>query len=368
MRKRRVRILHEGHEYYLVDRGRTPSARTITLLKRLEQDGASAGGAVLVRTDIGDCLAIARWSGGAVDVAEGHESLREMFQQVVDRYLEEFRVGRAARAGKPHFFLSAGRLPLYTLARAQPDGLSVLVFSSREGARRAAAVRQAEEQQPIEVEEAGDLADYLAARATEGFAGAMLDDADPIFFCLDETGMPRFLRLKMDAARNRVEHLLLDSSGSWSAYEGEEEILPEIDQEAADRYMVDRLGDVPFFGFRAGMRFCRLARLGDSERPVAIELADEPIAGGQPFCPLFHDPEQGKAFLDENRLEGYEPVVVDDLRSLAAWCRLERRVLILQPDGHRARGGTLWLDGERVVLDSFSGLWYSTDGVHFERD
>lgn len=383
VRNRKIRILHEGHEFFLVDRGRSAARRVITFLKRIEngdeareagEGGEASAGGLLVKTDIGDCMAIASWSGGKVSVERGHESLETVFRDVVERYLEEFRLGRPARNSRPYYFLSSRNQPLFELSRAQPSGLAVLVYSSEETAMDAARLRRNSEGDPVQIEAVGELSDFLAARSVEGFAGALMDDRDPVFFFSNESGDPRFLRLSIDSRSGGLRHSLLEEDGSWNRYEGEEELNPELDQDVVDEHMIERLGDVPFLGYRIGVPLYRLAVPDAPELPALAEPLDEPdesaepVESGQSFCPVFHDMELAAEFLQEHDLDQLEAVVVEDLRELAAYCAQEGRTLVLQPAGHRARGGTFWLNGNRVILDSFSGLWCSEDGVHFDRE
>lgn len=370
MRNRKIRVLHEGNEYYLVDRGRTTSSRVITILKRLEkgheEELAAMDGAVTVKTDLGDCLAIANWNHGELITEPGHDRLRPALSRIVDRYLEEFRVGRRRATTRTYYFLSIDRQPLFCLSNAQPTGLSVLVFNDEKRAAAAAQTRRGIESRDIQVEAVGDLFDFLTARATEGFAGATLDEVDPIFFCLDAGASPSFLRLSLDRETGQLEHFLLNPDGGWTAYEGEEEITPEIDQEVVDQYTADRLGALPFLGYYEGMPLYRIAREEDREQLVMVEV--EPDAGDDPICPLFHDEALAHEFLKEHQLTGCELRRVDDVVGFCARVQELGRLVQIHPGAHRARGGTLWVNGAQLVLDSFSGLWSSTDGVAFEHN
>jgi hypothetical protein len=368
MRQRRVRILHEGREYFLLDRGDGGSGHVITLLRRMADDESRGDHEVVLHCDAGDCVPVARWIDGAIEVEAGEkdaDSLRRAFEELVRRYLEEFRVGKPAPKARPYWFLSSRQQPVFDLTRAQPSGLSVLVFSELEKARRAAAARNGLDAPAIEVEQTGSLADFLASRASEGFTGASLDEGDPIFFCLDPAGLPRFLRLSV-TEDGHLEHSLLEEDGSWEAYDGEEELSLELDQDAADDNMRERLGDIPYLGFHEGKPLFRLGRRDDPSRPVPVRLDENTLGGGE-FLALFHDRALGAAFLEEHELKDLELVEVDDLKALAAHAHERQLPLLLEPDSHRARGGALWMNHDHVVLDSFSGLWQSKDGRTFQK-
>ncbi|MFG0319363.1 MAG: hypothetical protein ACF8XB_18985 [Planctomycetota bacterium JB042] len=368
MRNRRIRILHEGREYFLVDRGRSAKTRALTLLKRVEDERTAEKGELLVKTDVGLCQAVAHWTAGEARIEKGHESLREAFDKVVGRYLEEFRVGRTRTGTRTYWFLSSRRQALYSLDRSQPAGLVVLLYSGEEAAKEAALARRGIDTPSIAIEPVTDLSDYLEARALEGFAGALLDDRSPIYFCSDPGGSSRFLKIDLDERTGRLEHRLLDADGAWTPYDGEEEIFPDLDQDVVDDAMRERLGDLPFLGFRDGIVLYRLERKGAPGVPATVELADDAATDGVPLCPIFHDLDLLESFRAEHDLDDCGPAPVDDLRELAAWCGREGRTLVLHPDGHRARTATLWAHDGRLLLDSFSGIWRSTDGVRFEKE
>lgn len=367
MRNRSVRILHDGQEYYLVDRGASQRSRVITMLKRVEGEVPAA--LERVKTDVGDCVAVANWKNARLELEPGCEELRDAFERIVERYLVEFRLGRARKVSRPYFFLSVDQQPLFELARAQPFGLSLLVFSEKRDAKKAALDRRGIEAREIEVEELADLPDFLTSRASEGYAGATLDGSDPIYFCADAAGAPRFLRLSLDESTGELEHFLLEEDGKWTRYEGAEELTPELDQDACDQQMVERLGELPFVGYHDHLAFWRPRRrsqAGNGELVVVDSGDNARVDRG--CCPIFHDRDLAAGFLHDHLLEDCELIEVDDLHALAQRAGAEGKVLVIQPDGHRAHGGSLWVKDDRLVLDSFSGIWTSQDrGRTFER-
>jgi len=368
LRNRKIRILHEGLEYFLVDRGRTRATRVLTLLRRVEDESTCADGALLVKTDVGPCQAVAHWTQGEVRLEKGHEKLAEAFEGVVTRYLEEFRVGRKRPGATPYWFLSSRRRPLFSLERSQPAGLAVLAYSSEAAAKAAAVKRHGIDAPDITIETVTDLVDFLEARAIEGFAGAMLDDRVPIYFCSDPAGAARFLKVDLDERSGRLDHGLLDEDGSWKVYDGEEEIFPDLDQDIVDEAMVERIGEVPFFGFREGLVLHQLEQKTEPGRPATIELPEDSDTNGVPLCAVFHDLDLLESFCAEHGFDHLRSAPIDDLTALATWCEREGRTLTLHPEGHRARTATLWKNDNRVLLDSFSGIWRTTDGVAFEKE
>ncbi len=366
MRPRKVRVLHDGKEFYLLDTGRNERSRVLTLIKKCDRE--LADGAPVVVTDQGDYVAVARWRGGEIAVETGNEELREPFAKIVTRYLDEFRTGRARTGITPWYFLSVDRKALFGVSKAQPYGLAVEIYSDAKTAARAAATRQSIEGRTITVEETGDLSDFLEARAAEGFAGGILDDRDPIYFCADSAGNPKFLKLTLDPESGEIEHFLLDDLGNWKLYEGQEEIVAEIeiDQDAFDEHMVDRLGSTPFLGYHEGIRFHRFVRKEPGADPNGLVLVHcEEDGEGDLVCPIFHDLELAEAFREEHVQEPVDLVPIDDLAGFLDAAQREGRAVRVQPHGHRARGGVMWTKDGTIYLESFSGMWSSRDGHDF---
>ena len=295
---------------------------------------------------------------------DGNENLTEAFQGIVERYLEEFRVGRKRTDTRTYHFLSVDRLPLYSLSNAHPTGLAVLVFRNERDAELAAERRQGIDAREIQVEHTQDLHDFLCARATDGFGGALLDERDPIYFCLDELGAPRYLRLAVDEESGRLVHELLRADGEWESYDGEEEITPHLDQEIVDRHMVDRLGETPFFGYHDNIEFLRIEDPKNPGSIVSVRSEDED-GDGPAVSPLFHDAELADGWLDDHGLDHCTLASVDDLPAYVEQVANEGCVLQLQPGAHYARSGSIWSTHGRLILDSFSGLWSSIDGRSF---
>lgn len=365
MSPRRVRFLHEGQEYYLVDGGREAGARILTLLRRCADPAPE--GVDAIATDLGPCERVAAWRDGEIELAPEHEPLRAPFRDLVARYLAEDRTGRPRDGAEPFYFLTIDGASLFELTPALPYGLAVLVYSTRESADRAARLRSGTGGRDIVVERTGDLADFLEARVREGFAGGWIDDRDPIFPCRDSSGHARFLRVSASDSEDGIEHFLLEDGGRFRVYEGQEELDTEIDIDfdGHDAFMRERLGDVPFFGFFEGIRYYRPASRRAPEQHVFVACEED--AAGESSAPIFHDLELGEAFLATRGLVDHELVAIDDLVSFVGEVESAGRLVRVQPGTHRARGGQLFRARGSLVLDTFSGMWRSADGVEFVR-
>lgn len=361
---RRVRFLHDGKEFYLVDGGRENGARILTLLRRCAEpvpEGVDA-----IATDLGPCERIAAWRDGEIELSPDVEPMRAAFRDLVARYLAEYRTGRPRPGAEPFFFLTIDGLSVFELTTALPYGLSVLLFSTQEAAERAARLRSGTGGREIVVERTGDLADFLEARVCEGFAGAWIDGRDPIFPCRDASGHARFLRMTADE-NGEIEHFLLEDGGRFRTYEGQEDLDTEldIDFDRHDEFMRERLGDTPFVGHFEGIRFHRPAARGAPESPVIVACDDDPE--GEVCAPIFHDLELGEAFLAAKGLGDHEWIPIDDLFGFVREVEARGRFVRIQPETHRARGGRIFSTKDALVLDTYSGLWSSSDGFEFTR-
>jgi hypothetical protein len=365
MRERKVRILHEGQEYFLLDRGRDGHGRTIAFLRRLDDTKPPPDDAQRVLTDLGEYEWIASFSDGELRVEPAHAALAPALQSIVTRYLDESRHGRARDGATPYWTITVRGEPVFELSKALPHGLAVLIWSDEARAEAAAASRKGIETSDLVVERIHDLASFLIACRNDGFVGATLDERDPVFFCLDENEEPRHLRLAVDAG-GKLTQRLLAADGSWDAWDGDEDITPEVDIESADEHMVVRIGEVPWLGFFENTPLFALARKG---APSALHV-EEPAADDDQapaFCPIFQDTELAEEFVREHGRRGLEPTPIPDLGALALEMSRRGATLRLHPDSHRARGATMWWSDGAVVLDSFSGLWKSAEHGAFEK-
>jgi hypothetical protein len=365
VRTRKVRVLHADREFYLIDSGRDGGARVLTMLERCA--GEPPPDKEVVHTDLGPFLAIAHWRDGALDLDPTAGDLREPFTNLIDRYLADFRTGKHRVGETPHYFLSVDNQALCEIDRAWSHGLCALLFSDRARAEQAARLRSGTGGREITVEATGDLADFLEARAAEGFAGALLDDDEPIFTCADSAGNARFLRIAIEPESGDIEHFLLEDGGRWRLYEGQEEIDSEleIDQDFHDAHLRDRLGVIPFVGYFEGMRFRRLVTPSAPDELVFVHCDDdfESVVA----CPVFFDDEAAAEFITEHELVGHETREIDDLHAFVTNAQSAGKPVRIHPEGHRARSGTLWSASGVLFLDTFSGLWRCTDGRAFER-
>lgn len=365
MRERKVRILHEGQEYFLLDRGREGHGRTIAFLRRLDETKPPPDDAQRVLTDLGEYEWIASFSDGALHVEPAHAALAPTLQGIVTRYVDESRHGRAREGTTPYWYVSVRGEPVFELARALPHGLSVMVWSDEAKAEAAAVARKGIESSDLVVERIHDLGAFLVACRNDGFAGATLDEHDPVFFCLDENEEPRHLRLAVDA-KGKLTQRLLSGDGSWDAWDGDEDLNPEVDVESADEHMVARLGEVPWLGYFENAPLYALARKG-APSAIHVEQPEADDAQGTAFCPIFQETELAEDYAREHGRRGLEPTRIDDLGALASEMSRRGATLFLHPDSHRARAATLWWSDGAIVLDSFSGLWKSAEHGAFEK-
>jgi hypothetical protein len=87
-------------------------------------------------------------------------------------------------------------------------------------------------------------------------------------------------------------------------------------------------------------------------------LVLRPTAGEDemPHGVLFTNEEAASSYGEDNPAE-LTVFPVSDLTGFLTHQEMEGCVAALNPGGHRAASGILWSDGDRVVLDSFSGFW-----------
>ncbi len=244
---------------------------------------------------------------------------------------------------RPYYGLVAEERPAFRVTRTHQSGLALLLYSSAELAEESRSdPRQ-------RVEKIDDLENYLLERAREGWVGAILDEEQPIYFFVDQNGQMLYVRLALEDDGEEVVPMVLGAKGDWYAYEGEFQMDLFENQEAADRLMVRFLGERPFVGFEPGVRFYRLP--GDG----TLEMGSEGDTART--LPLFLDSEAGRAFLEQNGHAPGEKVEVDDVHALVGRAQAEDVRVVLHPGEHRSVRANVWVNGDDVILDTYSGFW-----------
>ena len=340
-------VRKDGREYLLVEGGYDAASRAVILLARpgdprLATDSAQRP----VRWGTqGDWLPLARWSADGLRIPDERNRSQEAFiQGVIDEYV-------AARVAPPikAWTGTKGQGFASQLHDSLPMGLAAGCFDS-EGA--AAALPEVEQVVGID-----NLGMFLTHLVRQGYAGALWNGTQPIFFCVDDEGDLQFLRVI--PGEGRVEMEILDEHDRWQPYDGAEAVEFIDNREACDQRLVTALGAKPPAGWPADGRLWSLGSRGVPRIFTSTEGTNEVR-----HAVLFSD-EQAARDWGEERAPDAQAFVVDDLTAFLTTDAMHGNVAAFNPGGHRAASGVLWSDGERVVLDAFSGFW-KVDGREFE--
>ena len=358
-------------DYLLVEGGFNPATRAVILLARPGDPAfPPLEGQPPLRWGVqGDWVPVARWTSEELRIPDAkHAESTALAKEVIDEYV--------ARATPPPVACWAGRKGesiVGTLEAALPMGVAAACHETREAA---AATEGVEEVVPVD-----NLPMFLTHLVREGYAGVMWNGEQPVFFCVDEAGDLRFLRVSA-VGDDGVSLEVLDESGRWLPYEGDAELEFIDNGEACDRRLIESLGRRPVIDWPADSCLWTLGPTlgipavvapGGSkpdkgpklELPGGGSLAafgdDEPESPPQdldalPHAVLFTHEDAAKAF----RAEMAPDMAVFPVRDLPRFLTSEELAgcfAALNPGAHRAATGILWSDGDRVVLDSFSGFW-----------
>ncbi len=353
---RQTRLLHGDDEYLFVDSPGDEAGPSLLILARADNPRAVAPGRTPThQSELGQWCPVARFDGTTLALApDPPEGLGGRLKEMLARYLDAERQ-RIARATNSCWAIvqEDGRYA-YSLHPAQPSGLLLRLYREESRARDAADRGE-------RVAATGDLREFLELRAEEGFAGALLDDREVIFFFLDEQSRIHFVKLRVEAGQKEVDSQLLDERGRWQPYEGDEALDAMVDTDAWDRLMRRRLGAIPYLGYDATGLHC-FAFQRDRD---LVTTADPDGLEGERIVPLFHDRDAAETYREREHLGRAALQPVDDLPGLLRRAAELGVVARLQPGDHRARGGALWCDDDGVLLDAFSGLWRARDGRKF---
>jgi hypothetical protein len=351
-----TRVLHADEEYLVVEEAGEPLAPRMQILSRpsnpvFEVDEDSP----MVGTDQGPWCLLAQYDQGTLRPTRPQSDdqlnlLREMLKQFLAH-----RAVQNQKAQDACFYLQVEDRPIYLVHHAQPAGLLIALFRHEEDGRKALQEMGREGR----VISTGSLRDFLGLRAEEGFAGALLDDIEPIYWCVDKEEMLQFLKLRPDVSQQELEGHTLNGSGRWDDFDGSRDLEFYDDQDTWDSLMRHFLGPTPYLGYQENPTFFALQREDDW-----LEILDDEE---NPMVPLFHERAAAEQFQLELELQKVELVEVKDLPQLLQQVASTQATAQLQPGDHRARSGALWMNGESLVLQTFSGFWNSGDqGASFQ--
>jgi hypothetical protein len=340
-------VQHEGREYLLVEGGYDAASRAVILLARPGDPRVAADPAPRpVRWGSqGEWLPLARWSADGLRIPDERNAQSAAFAQgVFDAYVAGHKLPavKAWAAKKGPGFASQCHVSL-------PMGLAAGCFEAEADAK---ALPEADRLVRID-----NLAMFFTHLVREGYAGALWNGNRPVFFCVDDEGDLQFLRVS--PAGSSVAMEILDEHDRWESYDGAEAVEFIDNREACDQRLVTALGATPPSGWPADGR---LWSLGARGVPRIFSTTEGP--NELRHAVLFSD-EQAARDWGEERAPDAQAFAVDDLTAFLTGDAMQGNVAAFNPGGHRARSGLLWSDGERVVLDSFSGFW-KVGGQQFE--
>ena len=119
----------------------------------------------------------------------------------------------------------------FTLSASHPYGLAINVFSKKSLARD--HFTELESSHPdAKIKQTKNLKDFLIQAADDGYAGAILDSREPVYFCHDEAENMVIIKLCLNDD-NEVKESLLTMNGQWVDYDGDRDIEFYLDRIAA---------------------------------------------------------------------------------------------------------------------------------------
>ncbi len=273
-----------------------------------------------------------------------------------------------------HHYLESGGHLVFCAPWFRREGLCLFLYNDQELAVAAAAEKSRIFGYDIDLGETEDVVGFLSRMAGLGFAGAVLNDLVPIIFCRAADGTPAFLRSLQNnqGGFSHFERLLDD--GTWDVSPEMEGIAPIQDQPLYDRLIGGMIGEIPFRGYHGEWKPMTYSDVATDQLPV-VDAAEGEVQGranalrGSRYIPIFSRFEFLEQFVTER---GIDPATVQrrDVEDLAGLSRLavEREALVLlNPGQHRVDTAALGWRENGVALTSYSGRWFSDEGLRFRR-
>jgi hypothetical protein len=343
-------VMNEDREYLLVEGGFNTETRAVILLARPTDPAFPLDEAAkpIRWAHQGEWNPVARWSEAELRIPDArYEGKRERIGEILKEYVETPReVPTVAWAARKQGNFAG------TLEAALPMGLAVACHDTREDA---AAIDDVDDVVPVE-----NVAMFLTHLVREGYAGAMWNGTRPVFFCVDERQELQFLRVGPGPKGDRVEMEIIEDDETWAAYEGVEQIEFIDNREACDGRLAEALGNTPILEWPDDNRLFTVGSAGGEPLVLRPDVGEDSMPHGV----LFTNEEAAGSFSEDNP-DDLTISPVTDLTGFLTHAEMEGCVAALNPGGHRAASGILWSDGERIVLDSFSGFW-KLEGSGFE--
>ncbi len=357
---RTIKVIHDSSEYCVMDSLSSDGVREITVLIEPESPIVTRKKqAVLVPTTEGARVPVMRWIDGSseplIDLTK--QQARDL-ESVIDSFLVDPPRNRKKEGGAV-FYYNSSRYGdhLFTLSAAHPHGLAVNLYTSGDEAEKRALDVSAERGQ-YETRRTDDIQEFLCRTANEGYAGAVLDECSPIYFCLDSEGTLRFLMIIQDEDEEPIE-VLLQPDGRWLPHESGMELNLFGDQADFDAASQRHLGDVPFLGWEGGKAgFVTIEAMDAPDTPKRFPLNEAVAAGDcEEMAVLFLDSKNAVEFMQGRGVMSYSIADVLDVPDFIEKASQEGLAVVLEPGNHRVRSGIFWFTEGRVILDSFSGFW-----------
>lgn len=352
---------HQGQTYLCIEGGFNADSRSVTLLATSDDPHfpPAEGVRPISWLDQGDWYPVARKLGNELALQdERHHDELVYADEVIEHYL-------ADTPPDPEVAWVLEGVTGYhgALQDILPQGLAVLVFEDLAAAAALLEQRRADGQASAgeELVPVTHLPGFLTHLAREGYAGALWRGSQPIFFCVDDESALQFLRLGEGAGEGGgLQMEILDAQDGWSPYEGAEEIGFLDNGDACDARLAQVLGEIPLLDWPEAGSFWSA---GPARGQPGIITVEE---DGLDYGLLFGDEAQANEWLEELDQPWMSWPVPDLIEWLGHEALVERGGL-LNPGSHRARRAVVWGDGDRVVVDSFSGFWVHEGDGRFRR-
>ena len=333
-------VAHGGEDFLCVEGGFNAATRTVTLLAapdsttfpaRDESQPVDFG-------EQGHWHPVAKWSPDDLLLPDPrHHDQRELASDVIERYLEDH-----GELPDMAFAVCNEMGFVGSLIEVMPQGVAAELHDNYDDAAEAS-----DGQGVVAIH---DISRFLTHMAREGYAGVLWNGAVPVFFCIDDGGELQFLRVG-DGGGGKVSMEILDLADGWQPYDGAEEIEFLDNADACDARLVETIGSLPLLDWPDDHMLWSMGPSPDTAGVVSVE------EDGLDYVLVFTNEDACRDWCTEEIDADWSPFLVHDLSMFLAASGGAKAGCLLNPGAHRARRGVMWKDGERIVLDSFSGFW-----------
>jgi len=255
-----------------------------------------------------------------------------------------------------YYLLKQGKKKFAGIGKLIKDGPAICLFDERTMAERSALRLSQKHQQPFRAQAVKNLFREMKKCLDQGYAGALLNEQEPIFFV--ETSEKGFILIQL--LPNSDECRVLDESGTWMLRTRSEVMRPLTRFERIDQRLVDMIDQGPFWGYSPELEYFTIIR-SHTGNPFLFKdkcgSSERPFPNGVLYSCKEFAAETLNILLTPEDKETCSVMKIPDLADFIQRLLDQHYGILLNFAYNRALQGRFFRHEEQLLLESYSGFW-----------